>query len=180
MTVVAGLQHGRSVWLATDSFMGDEESDETVERFPGAKIFSRGPLTFAFAGSIRAAQIVEHHAEFRAPRDSDELFAYIVREIVPAVRRAYATHWDAPKLPTTDYLVALRGRLFTLCEDMCVVPATREQPYTALGFAKRYAIGALAATPDLPPRVRLERAIEAAAQHSVGARLPAHVVRVAA
>lgn len=188
MTICVGVQdeESASVWIACDSYIGDAD---IVEMHPGPKWFTRGDLLFAYAGSVRAAQIVEHHAEFRvADAAESSARAYLIREVVPAIRRAYATHYDVvagddgecdgSALPKTDYLIAWRGQLCTLCDDLAVVPVSREQPYAAIGAASRYALGALGATAGRRPRDRVKTAVEVAARHSSDARGPAHVHRV--
>jgi len=52
-----------------------------------SKVFRVGPFLFGAAGSQRVSQILEH--TFEPPAVSGDLTAYMVRELVPALRKHF-------------------------------------------------------------------------------------------
>jgi hypothetical protein len=178
VTAVVGLETPEGAWLGCDSFLGDDVAADALAR---PKLFRRPGLVFGWAGSVTAAQAVEHMPRFRARRRGEDPESYLVAVVVPRVRAALAplgypsTGRDAVASPA-DFLVAVGGRLWTLQDDLSAVRSA--MGFAAIGAGAPYALGALAAT-DGAPAARVRRALEVATRLCAQVRAPYHFVRAA-
>jgi ATP-dependent protease HslVU (ClpYQ) peptidase subunit len=117
---------------------------------------------------------------FAPPKpDTARLDRFMVTEFVDAARAALkAGGWakkDSEQEEGGQWLVGVAGRLFEICGDYQVAEPT--VGYAAIGCGGQIAHGALHATPTMPPRRRLQLALEAAAHHSAGVHGPFTYVR---
>lgn len=166
MTCVVALETPRSVWLGCDSFIGDDTLVDLVDR---PKWFDRGRVTIAYAGVLTLPQAMES-IRWPGRRKGQTLARHLV-SVVDALRTA-ARKTDTPT-KDADLLIVAEGAVYTAEELTQVVRSARG--YTAIGGGQKYALGALAATEDKPPRERVERALAAAETWSPGVRRPFHI-----
>jgi len=173
MTCIVGLTDGKTVTFGADSATGMGEEIYTLKVH---KAFARGPYLFGVCGSPRVGQILRFRMELPEPPATD-LEPFLVRELVPVIRRALAEEGVAGSGQAilgekTTILVGCRGQLWTICSDLTVV---REVAYAAIGSGRLRAYGALhalAAAGVEPARRRLELALEAAAAYTANVRPP--------
>jgi hypothetical protein len=99
--------------------------------------------------------------------------------LVDAARDALKTAGWATKDKEQEeggtWLVGVAGRLFTVYADYQV--AESADGYVAVGCGAQVAHGVLYATPSMPPRRRLQLALEAAQRHSAGVRGPFRYIK---
>lgn len=173
MTAIAALEYPGGVILGSDSCVSYEEYFH-VEDAP--KYFRAGDALVALAGGVRAGLVAEALLALRAPRRGERDVVYLTAVVGEALRQAF----EATATPHKDVsgLVVWRGAAYVLDSDLGVShPACG---YAAAGSAELLTLGALAATPHLAPRARVEAALRVAATHCTGVRGPFHVLDVRA
>ena len=176
MTCVVGISDGETITLGADSAggMGDE-----VYTFDLRKVFARGQYLFGVCGSYRVGQVLRFQAELPEPpaSGSPDLEPFLVRELVPAIRRAVeeegvAGSQSAVLGERTALLLGCRGQLWSITRDLTVIPET---PFAAIGSGRLRAYGALHALHAAgveSSRRRLEMALAAAAAYTANVRPP--------
>jgi hypothetical protein len=175
VTAVVGLVHGSTVHLGGDS-AGVSGWDLTVRADP--KVFTVGPYAIGFTTSFRMGQVLRW--SFKPPKPpADHLDRFMSTTLVDAARDALKTAgWatrDKEQEEAGTWLVGVAGRLFAIHADYQV--AEPADGYTAVGCGAQVAHGVLYATPTMPPRRRLQLALEAAERHSAGVRGPFRYVK---
>ena len=175
MTCVAGVTHKGAVYLAGDS-IAIGGLDMHVRDTP--KVFRRGPFVLGCAGSFRLADVVRYHLG-TVPRPAGDLHRYMAVDFVENLRdackaRGIASIENNVEEVAGGLLVGVAGRLFTIDEDFHV--GEPSGGFAAIGCGFAVALGALHATPKVPPRTRLTTALTAAVRFSAGVRGPFHHV----
>jgi hypothetical protein len=175
VTAVVGLVHNGTVHLGGDS-AGVSGWDLTVRADP--KVFTVGPFAIGFTTSFRMGQVLRW--SFKPPKPpADHLDRFIATTLVDAARDALKAAGFARKDHDQEeggaWLVGVAGRLFHVQSDYNV--AESADGYTAVGCGAQVAHGVLYATPTVPPRRRLQLALEAAQRHSAGVRGPFRYVK---
>lgn len=178
MTCIVALEHAGAAWIGCDSFMGDAHQRDRVDR---PKFYVRNGMAIGFAGSIRAAQLVEHGLRFRPHQVSESVQRYLVTEVARKIRIVLNREGAAVREQGTDsheaeFVVCLRGEVWTIQQDYAVLRSAHG--YTASGSGAPFALGALAATPKLEPHRRIMAALKAAATFSTAVCDPFHVEAV--
>lgn len=159
MTCLVALERNGRVWVGSDSFFGTDDVRDVVDR---PKWFRRSGVFIGYAGSFRAAQVVENFATFRKRERGEAEAAYLVGTVASAFRKALN---DARVRSTTQFLLAYRGKAYVLQEDYSVVRSSHG--YVSIGAGAVFAHGALAVLSDGPdPREIVEKALGAAGRHS--------------
>jgi hypothetical protein len=177
MSCIVGITDGKTVTFGADSAGGLGDEIYTLDVH---KAFARGPYLFGVCGSMRVGQVLRFKAELPEPPATD-LEPFLVRELVPAIRRALTEEGVAGSGTEilgdkTAILLGCRGQLWTICQDLTLV---REAPYAAIGSGRLRAYGALHAlhaSSVEPARRLLEMALAAAAAYTSNVRPPWHFV----
>jgi ATP-dependent protease HslVU (ClpYQ) peptidase subunit len=182
VTCVVGLVDRGAVYLGGDSIaVGGYSMD--VRATP--KVFKHGPFVIGCAGSLRAADVVRYRFSPPLPPDSHtlDLHRYMATDFVDELRTALKSHGvvvvenNAEEAPC-DFIVGVRGRLFTIEGDLQVGESTRG--YASIGCGREAALGALYALGSKgTPRSRLTAALGAAEAFSAGVRGPFRFAAVA-
>lgn len=171
MTAIAGLVHGKRVYIGGDS-AGVAGWSLTVRA--DSKVFVNGPYAMGFTSSFRMGQLLRY--SFKAPAPKGELSKFMATKFVDAVRETLKSGgWlkkDADRDEGGTFLVGVSGRLFMIADDFQVGEAV--DGFAAVGCGHELALGALHATADLelPPKKRLRLALQAAERYSAGVRGP--------
>jgi len=174
MTCIVAATDGRSLLFGADS-AGPSGDEILVVETP--KVFARGLYLIGYAGSFRLGQILRYTADLPDPPEASDLEAFLVRELVPAVRKAVVDEGMANPGPRilgeqVSFLLGCRGQIWTVTADLSVI---RETPFAAAGSGRLRAYGALHALHAAgvePVRRRLELALEAAAAYTTSVRPP--------
>jgi hypothetical protein len=173
MTCIVGVldKKAKTVWIGGDS-AGVSHYNITPRK--DAKVFRNGDFLFGFTSSFRMGQLLRYR--FKPPEHKAGLGTerYMTTDFIDAVRKCLRQHGYATVNNNVEtggsFLVGYRGRLFAIHDDYQVGESLHG--YDAVGCGENYAKGALAATADLAPRERVQKALEVAALHSAGVCKP--------
>lgn len=179
MTCIVGVADGGQVWMGGDSVGGGDGWQVRLRLDP--KVHKVGEFLLGFTTSFRMGQLLAH--AFTAPRRQigQDVFAFMVAEFVPAVRRCFETGgWAASHNGVHEggeFLVGHAGRLFCIHSDFQV--AEYAEQVAAIGCGSSFALGAMWACGDFGAAERVDIGLKAAAHFSGGVRAPftvAHLV----
>ena len=167
MTVIIGLEHENHVYMGGDSISLSGWSKAPIA---GEKVFKRSfksgilsrDFIFGFAGSPRAAQLVEYRLQPPVISDAADTDAYMRTDFIDAVRTCFRNGG----LLTTEngqekghpFLVGYRGSLYFVGSDFSVEDYQRG--FFCIGAGDDVATGAMAALSDLPPEARILKALQ--------------------
>jgi ATP-dependent protease HslVU (ClpYQ) peptidase subunit len=172
MTCVVGIAERGAVYLGGDSIA---VGGYTMDTRATPKVFRHGPFVIGCAGSLRASDVLRYRFAPNAPPKKFDLHRYMATDFVDAVREVLKAHGvmvveNGAEATPTEFIVGLRGRLFTLDDDLQVGESTHG--FAAVGCGRDLALGALYAMPTGDPRARLTTALRAAQAFSAGVRAP--------
>ncbi len=179
MTAIVGVVHDGVVVVGSDSQMGGWTTKENA----GPKVFLRDGVLIGVSGSIRIHNLLQY--KLSVPRepagDHPDYHSWMVCEFIPAVRTLFQD--EGINLSNENrggdffdggFLVGYRGHLFEVFSNYAVVEPPDGYATTGSGWA--VALGALAATPHLPPRDRVRTALEATVRHAAGVGGDIHIL----
>ncbi|MFT0175080.1 hypothetical protein ACLKMY_40585, partial [Paraburkholderia mimosarum] len=162
----------KKVYMGADSAAGG--SYITVRADP--KIYRVGPFLIGFTTSFRMGQLLGHNLTVAPRPEGADVFAFMCTTFVEAVRECFARGGYARKEHEREsagtFLVGYEGRVFRIDGDYQV--GENAVNFNACGSGEQAALGALHSTAGMPmlPEIRLERALAAAAEFSLGVRGP--------
>lgn len=178
MTCIVGIKDKDIIYMGADS-LGSTSFDKSIRK--DKKIFRNGEMLFGFTTSFRMGQILQY--AFTAPEHpkgySD--FKYLVEQFIPAVIKTYReTSYltvEKEKAFGGTFLLGYRKNLYQIENDFQV--AQSMDNYAACGCGESFAMGSLYTTRkfDMTPKERIELAIKAAAEYSVGVGGPIHILQ---
>lgn len=169
MTVIAAIKTEDRIYLGSDK-------QATLWNMPsnlaGAKIFEKGGILFGITGTVRFLDLLQHSLTIPKHDPDIDVHAYMVTKFADAIRtclrNANALEKKDEVETTPGYaIIAYRGRLLTIYADCGV--SEYDRPYAAIGSGGEIALGSLCTTEtyDIPPKERLELALESAARHNI-------------
>jgi ATP-dependent protease HslVU (ClpYQ) peptidase subunit len=177
MTCIIGVAHEDHVYVGADSasVYGDEIR---VTRLP--KVFRTGKFLIAYTGSFRMGQLLQHHLRVGPQGDGPD-DEYMVCVFAEAVRACLKDHGFARVKDNVEelsgrFLVGYQGGLYLVDPDFQVNEMA--DGVDACGCGREYALGAMKALESLPPRERIEKALEIAAYYSSGVIGPFHILEI--
>ena len=171
MTCIVGLVHSGGVLMGADS-AGVGGYD--IANRKDVKVFRNESLVIGCTTSFRMIQLLQYqlHPPKRHP-DVDPM-RYMVTDFIEAVRTCFRNGGFMTKDREAEvggtFLVACSGRLFCVHGDFQI--GERADGFDAAGCGESYALAAMACTPELEPRARVQKALETAAHFSAGVRAP--------
>ncbi len=173
MSVVIAVSDGKTIEAGADSAGG---SQDEIYEIMEEKIFVRGAYLIGYCGSLRIGQILRYEVELPDPPAEEDLAAFLVKEVMPEIRRAVETAGAAGKdqvLPgKTMILLGCRGGLWCIGPELFVSQA---KPYAVIGSGRHHAYGALhallAAGMKIGRRL-IELGLQAAAAYTPSVRPP--------
>lgn len=170
MTCIVALKNNGVVYMGADNAGVDEDF---IERRTDLKLCVVDKFLIGFTSSFRMGQLLAYTFTPPSPPEDGDLFAYMVRDFVPAVMNCFQRGGFLDRTEGTDrggqFLVAIRDRLFAIYENFQVgEPASG---YYSLGSGAPTALGALYANED-EPYPRLYTALAAAAEFTASVRGP--------
>ncbi len=178
MTCIIGVAHAGCVYIGADSAsVGGGEI--RVTRLP--KVFRTGKFLIGYTGSFRMGQLLQHHLSV-VPQGDEPDDEYMVCTFIEAVRTClrqygYTQVKDNQEEIGGRFLVGYRGKLYFIDGDFQV--NEHDEGLDSIGCGAEYALGAMKALRDLPPRERIEKALEISAHFSSGVIGPFHVLELA-
>ena len=176
MTCIVGVSEQGKVYLGADSA---SVSDWDIRITKLQKVFHKGQVVIGYTGSFRMGQLLQHRLIVPPCVDAKPL-PYMVNVFVEAVRQCFRdggyTKIDNNQEEGGHFLVGYRGVLYYVGGDFQV--NSYQDGIAAVGCGADYALAALHVLPGLPPRERIQRALETAAYFSNGVVGPFYQVEV--
>jgi len=177
MTCIAGVVHNGKVYIGGDSAGSFGHSlNVRADR----KVFKSGEFLYGFCGSFRMGQLLQHSLKVPDRNPDRDPHEYMVTDFINAVRECLKAGGYAEKHDDVEtggnFLVGYSGRLFQVESDYQVGEAFDGWDASGSGF--EVALGALYATRKLPPRKRIETALEAAERYGAYVRRPFHILSI--
>jgi len=172
MTLVVGIEHPdkKSVILASDSFIGDDEHRDLIDT---PKWFRLGKIWFGYAGTIAIAQVAEHSYKVAQPSPGERQASYLFR----VVQGIYAACREAGLKPDDGtFLLAYKGKVYYVTEGGA--PVRSAHGYAAIGSGELQALSALAVTGDMEAEARAQAVLMAVSRHCSQVSAPFHVLRI--
>lgn len=182
MTAIVALKDEKSkcIYLGADSLASNGMQSSRVS---DPKIFKNGEFIIAYAGSFRSGQVLAYKFKPPAiPKDNNKLFSYMVNEFVEALRETLSKtgrirkEMEQENASPLEFLVAIRGRLFSVQDDFSVLEPM--DGYAAAGSGESFCIGSLYSTKGMPAEKRIKLALEAAAHHDPNVSEPFVIKKV--
>lgn len=156
MTCVVGIEYAGKVAIVAD-LLGSEGNLKIEHTEP--KVFVRNKVIFGYTTSYRFGQLIQHvMPEPCPPEEAAAVYAWLVSEFVPALRRTLKDN----DCVGGQCLIGVNGQLWWLQDDFAVVrPA---DGYFAIGSGADFAIGALhALSNETSVHVLIDQALRTAA-----------------
>lgn len=181
MTCIVGIAADGVVVMGGDSAGVDTQSLGLQLRVQ-PKVFRNGDFLIGYTTSFRMGQLLEHAFTPPVRHVGQDVFAFMVADFVPAVRRCFeAGGWARAENGVNSggvFLIGYAGRLFQIESDFQVGEALCG--FQACGCGEALALGALHATRDgrLSLTERVARALYAAEAFSAGVREPFTVLEM--
>lgn len=175
MTCIVGIEHDNGVTIGGDTVSTSGWYQNRLDR----KVFELGDMVIGCCGGPRTAQLIRYKLVV-PPLDIHDVDRWIACEFADAVRDVLKESGAGKSNAGVDemdgssaILVAVAGRLYTLHSDYQW--SRNECGYHAIGSGREVATGSLHTTEAIgfiPPKRRVELAVEAACEHSASCGLP--------
>ena len=181
MTCVIAITDGQELVFAADCASSNLKTGE-IYNMANEKIFACGPWLIGHTTSYRLGQVLRHRVIWPIPPlDLELLEAFVVGEVVDAVRKAMREAGAARRHQSAEnggtFLLGYGGRIFVIADDYSVVRLPNN--FAAIGHGRFLAHGALFALKEspLPLEERCRIALEAAAAYDNTVRGPFSFLR---
>lgn len=124
MTLIIGKEEAGRLIMGADSAGGTPQEFYSYPNWP--KIAQRGPYVVGACGSGQVLQVLHHDVEWPEPPETDDLLPFLVRELVPEIRRAVRAAGLEPVGGAhlgekTVVLIGVRGELYAMGTDTVIV-----------------------------------------------------------
>jgi len=171
LTCIVGLVDKEGVFIGGDS-AGVGGTSLTVRA--DQKVFLNGDFIMGFTTSFRMGQLLRYGLKPPTYHPDVDVFQYMVTDFIDSIRTCLKNGGWASREKDVEvggtFLVGFKGRLFKIDSDYQVgEPA---QPFDCCGCGEDIALGAMYASADLLPEIRIKQALEAAETFSAGVRGP--------
>lgn len=176
MTCIVALKDGNGGVVMGGDSAGVAGLDIRVRRDP--KVAEVGEFLIGYTSSFRMGQLLLHRFTPPKVHPGEDLYHYMVARFAESVRKTFK-RGGFSKISNNEeeggtFIVAARGRIFTLQEDFQVGEC--HEDFTAVGCGESYALGAFRTMEFLSdPRSAKERvrtALKVAVEYSAGVRPP--------
>jgi len=172
MTCVAGVAEKGKVHLGSDS-CGSDGWGQTIVKAP--KIFNNDNFIIGFAGSFRFGQILQYSLYLPDSFQDQSVENYMFNNFIIGLQTTLVEngHITEAGYPLGgDALIGVSGRLFVLQDDFSLLePASN---YAVIGSGEHVALGVLHSMRNRTPKKRIEAALQAAEELTVGVKSPFH------
>jgi ATP-dependent protease HslVU (ClpYQ) peptidase subunit len=170
VTVIAALVHDGIAFMGADSAAITEGTYDLMIRAT-PKVFRLGEgadaVLVGVSGSSRWGTVLREYGGNYAPVKDMVRFAGMLQGMAD---EHGCLAGRAPLCVDAFTLIVWRARIYLLTGSFAVLES--HHPYMAIGCGDNIALGALYAGQGACPRIRLQRALEAAEQFSAGVRRP--------
>lgn len=172
-TCIVGISYRGKVWIGGDSSLSGE--GQCTIRSASPKVWKAGPYLIGFAGDGDAYSAIFGNLDPRPPRG--DLDRWMHSDFTTLIKDAIERHprIEGEEPLSWSLLIGVDGRIFVL-DDYGMNRVYKK--YCAIGSAAGPAFGVLFATPGLPPKQRIELALEAAFEHEDAVRKPWKILSI--
>lgn len=172
MTCIIGLKHAGKIYVGSDGL-----GIRGWERFQDVrpKVFRNGAFIIGASGTARLSDLIRHGWDIPTDESGRYDERYMIRVFATGLRTLIQDNGGMGKYEERDntgswLIVGVNGQLYEMDSSMSIgVPSLG---YSAVGSGGEYALGALAALKDTPPKERVLRALEIAAQFNAACGAP--------
>lgn len=175
MTCIIGLTHEGKAYVGADSAT---VAGQLVRVTNLPKVFKNGKFIIGYTGSFRMGQILQHHLSVRGQYEDETDDVYMVRAFAEAVRDILKDKGYAKVDNNVEsggfFIVAYKGHVYDIDNDFQVNEMA--DGFSATGCGEHFALAALKAFEDLPPKERILKALEITAYFSGYVIPPFHVL----
>lgn len=177
MTCLIGLIQDGKTYLGADGYATTDDCERTS--IICRKMFVSDNYVVAFAGHIRTGQLLYPESGFEFPDDMYQ----IPNAMYLWLREFEAIGHDETQVAIiqSNFLIATRDKIYEILSDMQISEIDPSIGYTALGGGAPYAMGSLYTTSlieygdTLPPKVKIQVALNAAAEYVKNVGPPYHI-----
>lgn len=182
MTAIVGWIEGSDVYIGGDSAALNSSYNKRIRA--DEKVFTRnGTMIFGFTTSFRMGQLLRYSLTIPEQSKKQDDYEYMCTTFIDAVlktleEKKYATV-KSGQAEIGDFLVGYKGALYQVCDDLQVARNTIN--YDTVGCGGNLAMGAmyiLSKIKNIPPKKRIEMALEAAAEFSGGVAPPFKILKL--
>lgn len=177
MTCIVGVEYQGKVYIGGDSAASDGWQTRAIAH---PKIFRLGEFVIGYTTSFRMGQLLQYKLALTPQQENQADDVYLVVEFAERVRSLLREHGfarvDSNQEAGGFFLMGYRGRLYTVQDDYSIL--TYRDGFAAVGCGGHYALAALKALEDLPPKKRLLKSLQITAHFADGVLAPFHVKRV--
>ncbi len=178
--IVSWIEKG-NIYMGGDAGAGDG-TIEVVLAHPKVFYKPRAKMLFGYTGSYRMAQLLEYELQIPKQTEKQDL-AYIVRSIVPALRKCFKKGGFASVSHEVEeggkFLIGYKSKVYELQGDYSAL--VNNSSYCSVGSGYVIATGALSALnhcTEFNPIDKLYLALEAAQKHLAYIRSPFTVMKI--
>lgn len=186
MTCVAAVSTADLVVMGGDCA---GSNGHTVQEYADSKVFAvelkpQGTrLLLGYTTSFRMGQVIQHSMDWPRFDASDEAWPWLVKCVVPVMRRLLSDHGWLEKKSEREVagkmLIGLGSELFTMDSDFHVFPH-KEHGFAAIGSGEEVALGSLHTSQALgakDPQARVHAALSAASDMTPFVRDPFTILK---
>ena len=171
MTCIIGMAHKGKVHIGADSA---GVAGYSLQIRADEKVFRNGPFLMGFTTSFRMGQLLRYDfAPPEHPAGMDDM-KFMVSRFIKATRDCFRDGGFLSKEKDREeggsFLVGYRGTLYEIDSDYQV--GRMADSVASVGCGSAIALGAMYATPGLPPRKRIENALRITSSLNIGVHPP--------
>ncbi len=180
MTAVVAYTNGRTIWMAGDGFVGDDNKKDISK---SSKVYQIGNLGVGLCGHVRQELILESVLRSSDPKDFTEdwlkfSFPDLLLETMKS-KHAIVDDNGQASFGESHYILGLNGKLFYLENDFGIWEVKKN--IAAIGAGREYTLGALSAMPQSLqqyPERTLVKSLKIAAEWSPWVTAPYTTIKV--
>jgi len=179
MTIIVAIKDVSGVYVGSDSIIS---SDDEIIEF-GSKVVFAPNFAIAFSGSVKGGQLLFEHLSKCKKKINNVLDCM---ELARFIRKIYAKEGIQQSLSGVNFpemdaclILCTVDSIYLILEDYSVLDVTKSG-HTAQGAGGPYAAGALDGLrfSDLPPRAKLEIAIQSSIERHPNCGGNPHIYKV--
>lgn len=185
MTCIVGLVENGTIYIGGDSAGVDETFSICTRADEKVFVNETEDMIVGFSGSFRIGQLLRYAFVAPPQKVGQDDMAYLVTDFIDALRTMQKDKGSMKKENeleehSASFLFGFNKKLYVVESDFQV--AQPLENYVACGCGADIALGAMYATKHLKmkPKVRLELALNAAAEYSAGVRGPFVIKKLSA
>jgi len=179
MTCIVGVVETKQVWIGGDSLIVDSTSGH-LSSIP--KVFKNKGFLIGWAGSPRLGQLLQYNffPPFQSKTESD--IQYLTTKFIDTMRNTFREKGFLCKergvegILDSDALFAYKKNLYHIDPYFAIIQAASD--YLAIGSGCDVALGSLHSTKEENAKIRIEKALSAAEEHSHYVRKPFTILQV--